>query len=245
MINRYPLADLSQMAAATEAAADAAEASIVGNAILSFVGAMDDQAKEDVRNSYLFASLAATHRYPFNSDGEAWYDMFCTVMQEMGWLFVTRSYRQSYSSDTTYSMDKIAIDILQTSIASALLPGATALNVLKTATSSVAALKTDPVTSNFFDQQVRQSEGANFAVGSTTYNEGGDIIMALGTVTFNTEINVTSVLFTHLNSADVKAHHGNATLILNQSVYSSARAHVLAELGSRALNSVKKYSLGN
>lgn len=242
MINRYPLADLSEIARATDAGA---EASVVGNAILSFVAGMDNQAKEDVRNSYLFASLAATHRYPLNSDGEAWYNMFCTVMQEMGWLFVTRSYRQSTNSDTNFSMDKLAIDILQASISSALLPGATALNVLKTATASVASLKTDEATSSFFDQQVRQSEGANFAVGSTTYNEGGDIIMALGTVTFNTSINVTSVLFTHFNSADVKTHHGNATLILNQSVYGSARAHVLQELGSRALKSVKKYSLGD
>ncbi|WP_213879617.1 hypothetical protein [Pseudomonas sp. dw_358] len=242
MINRYPLADLSQLARTLDTGA---EASVVGNALLSFVGGMDNQAKEDVRNSYLFASLAATHRFPNNKDGEAWYNLFCTIMQEMGWLFVTRSYRQSTNSDTTFSMDKVAIDILQASLANAVLPGATALNVLKTATASVTALKTDEATSKFFDQQVRQSDGGNFAVGSTTYNEGGDIIMALGTVTFNTHVNVTSVLFTHLNMADIKTHHGNATLILNQSVYSSARAQVAEELGSRALKSVKKYSLGN
>jgi len=98
-------------------------ASVVGDAILSFVSGMSDQNRADVLNTYLFASLAANKKYPADNQGKEWYQTFLQVMQDAGWIVLKRYYDSTFASGKSFTMDQLALTILSSAVAAAAVPG--------------------------------------------------------------------------------------------------------------------------
>jgi len=221
------------------------EGAVVGNGVMSFIGGMEPQAKEDVRNSYQYASLAADHalREDPAADGETWYNMFARVMAELGWVFVKKNYQLNTSLSHSFSMETAALDVLKAAIAAAALPGPTALKLMEIAKGTVDVLRGNSEIAGLFDRQANKAKRVNFAVCASYQNEHGETFLSVGTTLFNAEAAITDVLFSVYESADVKIYQGEASMTLNVPVYDAARATVKAELGDLASTVVRRFPI--
>ncbi len=58
-----------------------ASGSVSGSGILAFTDKVGQTAKEDIKNTTLFASLASSTKYNVNEDPAAWYQQYFQVIK--------------------------------------------------------------------------------------------------------------------------------------------------------------------
>ena len=62
------------------------EGAVVAGSVLAFPNGMSAQSKQDVMNSFLFATLVANKAFSSETQGDQWYDKFNEVLSNVGWL---------------------------------------------------------------------------------------------------------------------------------------------------------------
>lgn len=221
------------------------DAAVVSNGVVSFVSGMREENKADVRNSYLYASLVASKQYPKSEDGEKWYELFATVMNQLGWTFVDKSYTRFSSSDVSLTMDKIGLQMIASAVASAALPAAIGPALLKVAGTALEGMK-DPANAKPFSLFKRHSDkdgGGQYTLASCAEDEEGEVIMAFGAVHDQHDNNDGNILFVGWNSGSKDTFSGNARVVLNPMVYAMARELVLERLGQNVQSAIASYDI--
>ena len=84
-------------------------AAVVESSLLAFGTGMTAQNRQDVKNSYLFASLVANKRHDQLTLGEAWFGYFLEAMNDLGWAVAQRTHENA--SDTGQSLTLSLIHI--------------------------------------------------------------------------------------------------------------------------------------
>lgn len=221
------------------------DASVVANGVVAFVSGMSEQNKEDVRNSHLYASLVASKRYPRDADGAAWYELFSTVMNQLGWTFIGKHYSRYHSRDTGVSMDQIGLQVIRAIVMSAAVPAAIAPALLKAAGAALETLKNDshkePI--KLFNRSASGTESGQFTVGSCAEDADGEVIMAFGAVHCRSAENKGNVLFVRWNNASTHVYTGNARMTLSPTVYGMARTLILDRLGRNIESAIASYEI--
>jgi hypothetical protein len=54
--------------------------------LVTFIDGVSGQQNEDVLNSTLLAQLAANRKHHRERDTPGWYDFYCTVLEQVGWV---------------------------------------------------------------------------------------------------------------------------------------------------------------
>lgn len=218
-------------------------ASIVGDAVLSFVSGMSDQNRTDVLNTYLFASLAATKKYPADNQGKEWYQTFLAAIQDCGWVVLKRYYDSTSASGKTFTMDQLALTILSSAVAAAAVPGPTSALLLKVASDAMASLQKSEQPLKVFDQNIKEKGTGGFAVGSCIETEGREVILTLGAVRFINRTNQTKVLFVNWDSSSVDLYRGESHMTMVPSIIEKTRAIIAGKLGDRAVKQVSEWDI--
>jgi len=224
-------------------AADSDSAAVVNDGIISFVKGMSAQNRSDVEKLYLHASLVANKKFPNLDQGEERHGLFCKVLQDTGWLITDTSYRRLEKTDSSFTMDHVALDIIESAISSATLPVSNTLKLLQIAKGSVAALKENQAPLGLFQSSTVKPEGGNFSVGACLETDEGEIVMVLGSIYFMSTITTTDVLFTHWNSTDVKVFFGSTLLRLNTELAELGRDALAYKLRDHVADSIAKYEI--
>jgi hypothetical protein len=253
-LQAYELPDTPVMFAAVKtpslmrgfaASAATPDAAVIANGVVSFVSGMGEQNKADVRNSYLYASLVASKRFPKEGDGAQWYELFATVMNQLGWTAVDKRYSRLSSKNTSLSMDQVSLQTIGSLVASAALPGAIGPALLKAASAALEGLKKagndKPV--GLFNRNASKPDGGHFTLGACAEDEDGEVIMAFGAFHFLSKESKGSVLFANWNSASTQTYTGHARLVLNPLVYTMARDLVLTRLGQNIESAIAGYEI--
>lgn len=218
-------------------------ASVVGDAILSFVSGMSDQNRADVLNTYLFASLAANKKYPADNQGKEWYQTFLTVMQDAGWIVLKRYYDSTSASGKSFTMDQLALKILSSAVAAAAVPGPTSALLLKVAGDAMASLQSSDKPLKVFDQNIKEKGTGGFAVGSCLETDGQEVILTLGSVRFINRTNQTKVLFVNWDSSSVDLYRGESHMTMVPSIIEKTRAIITGKLGDRAVKQISEWEI--
>ncbi|AXJ03045.1 hypothetical protein CFN16_02520 [Pseudomonas fluorescens] len=218
-------------------------ASVVGDAILSFVSGMSDQNRADVLNTYLFASLAANKKYPADHQGKEWYQIFLTVMQDAGWTIKSRYYDSTSASGKSFTMDQLALKILSSAVAAAAVPGPTSALLLKVAGDAMASLQSSDKPLKVFDQNIKDKGTGGFAVGSCLEIDGQEVILTLGSVRFINHTNQTKVLFVNWDSSSVDLYRGESHMTMVPSIIERTRAIIAGKLGDRAVKQISEWEI--
>ncbi len=117
------------------------EAAVVAGSLLAFAAGMSAQSKQDVINSFLFATLVANKAFSAQTQGDQWYDKFNEVLSKLGWLSTQWNYARYRATHQRFTMDELGLEILGSAIAAAALPGPASLLMLKVAGDAIAALR--------------------------------------------------------------------------------------------------------
>lgn len=219
------------------------KAAVVGGSLLAFTDSVTTQNREDIMDSFLFASLVANKAFNPETQSQLWYGKFNEVLAMVGWFSSSWSFSRYKAANTRFSMDQAGLEILGSVIASAAMPGPASVAMLKVAGDAVKALKAKETPLRLFDRQTRSHNGASFRIGACTEAANGSVIVALGAVNFTASSNVTNVLFWEYNSAEVTTFRGEDQLILNTRIYARNREQVLRKLGTKAQSAIEEFDI--
>jgi hypothetical protein len=220
-----------------------ASAAVTGSNLLVFTESVSRQNREDVMDSYLFATLVANKAFNPETQSEQWYAKFNEVLSKVGWLSSNWSYSRYRSTDRSFTMDKAGLQILGSAIAAAALPGPASAAMLKVAADAVQTLAARDQPLQLFERQTRSHSGANFRLGACLESSDGTISLAMGAVNFQADAAFSNVLFWEWNSAEVQTFRGESNLVLNSSLYATVRAAIRKRLGNNAEAAIAEFDI--
>ncbi|MBT2339265.1 MULTISPECIES: hypothetical protein [Pseudomonas] len=218
-------------------------ASVVGEAILSFVSGMTAQNQADIQHSYLFASLVANKQFPRDEQGKEWYQLFLQVMQDCGWTILQKYYDTVAASGKSFKMDQLVLKILGSAVAAAAVPGPTSVLMLKVAGDAIAALQGSEKPLRVFDQNIQESGTGGFGVATCHETPHGEVMLALGSVRFIKRTHQTKVLFVDWDSSSVDLYRGECHMTLVPAIINRTRDTILTRLGDRAQKKIDEYEI--
>lgn len=223
--------------------ADPGQAAIVGSNLLAFAEGVSRQNKEDIMDSFLFATLVANKAFNPETQSQEWYARFNKVLATLGWFSANWSYSRYRSTHHRFSMEQAGLEILGSAIAAAALPGPASFAMLKVAGEAIEALKAQNKPLRLFERQTKTHTGANFRIGACTESTDGTINLAMGAVNFSTDSAVTNVLFWEWNSAQVRAFRGEDHLVFNTRIYATLRKQIQQRLSKNAELAIEEFEI--
>ncbi len=228
-----------RLAAPTEPA----DGAVVGSNLLAFAEGVSRQNKEDVMDSFLFATLVANKAFNPETQSLEWYARFNKVLATVGWVSASWSYARYRSAHQRFTMDQAGLEILGSAISAASLPGPASLAMLKVAADAIKALKDQQKPLRLFERQTKSHSGANFRIGACAESADGTVNLAMGAVNFLATSQVTDVLFWEWNSAEVQTFRGEDSLVLNTRMYAGHRDLIQQRLGSNAQSAIEEFEI--
>jgi hypothetical protein len=220
-----------------------ADAAVVGGSLVAFAQGVSRQNKDDVMDSLLFATLAANRRYSQEKNTDQWYRQFHTVLSTLGWVGTQWNYARYHASQQRFTMDKVGLEIVESAIIAAALPGPASLAMLKVAKDAIAALSKKEGPLGLFERQTKMHRGGNFRIASCAESEDGDVSIAMGAVAFHSALSVTNVLFWEWNKTDVETYKGENYLTLNSRLYSGHRDLVRQKLADKVKAAIEEFDI--
>jgi hypothetical protein len=231
------------MARLTEAPLAPAQAAVAGGNLLAFTEGVSRQNKEDVMDSFLFATLSANKSFNPETESQLWYGQFNKVLATLGWLSSSWAYSRYRSTQQRFTMDQAGLEILGSAIAAAALPGPASAAMLKVAADAIKALAAKEEPLRLFERKAKMHRGANFRIGACAQSSDGTVSLAMGAVNFLAESNVTNVLFWEWNSTNVQTWRGENSLVLNSGLYARLRELIKQRLDENAEAAIMEFDI--
>lgn len=233
----------ARQAPTPQAGAEPADAAVVGGSLVAFAQGVSRQNKDDVMDSLLFATLAASRLYNQEESTDAWYRQFNSVLATLGWVGTHWNYARFRARQQRFTMDRVGLEIVESAIAAAALPGPASLAMLKVARDAITALSKKEGPLGLFERQTKMHRGGNFRIASCTESQDGDVSIAMGAVAFSSALSVTNVLFWEWNNSDVTTYKGENYLALNSRLYSGHRELVRKKLGDKTKAAIEEFEI--
>lgn len=219
------------------------EAAVVASNLVAFADGVSRQNKDDVMDSFLFATLVANKAFNPETQSDQWNDLFKEVLSNLGWLPTQWNYARFRGVQQRFTMDEIGLEILSSAIAAAALPGPASLAMLKVAGDAVATLRAKEEPLRLFESQAKTHRGGNFRIASCFETDDGTVNLAMGAVSFQADTDVTNVLFWEWQNTQVHTWQGESSLVFNTRFYKEIRSDIQEKLGSNAKKAIDKYTL--
>jgi hypothetical protein len=222
---------------------EAPTGAVVAGTLVAFAEGVSRQNREDVLDSFLFATLVANKAFSPKTQSELWYGKFNEVISTIGWLATNWRYAQYRATQQRFTMDEVGLEILASAVAAAALPGPASAAMLTVAKDAVAALRAKEEPLRLFERQTRTYRGGDFRMATCAQSEDGTVNLAMGAVSFKTDRDVTDVLFWQWQDSEVDTWLGENSLILNTRLYARNRELIQDKLGSNAKSAIEKFNL--
>ncbi|RML65546.1 hypothetical protein APX70_00105, partial [Pseudomonas syringae pv. maculicola] len=111
------------------------------------------------------------------------------------------------------------------------------------AADAVAALSAKKEPLRLFESQTKAHRGGSFRIASCIESADGTVNLAMGAVTFQTDSEVTNVLFWEWQDTNVKTWKGEDSLVLNTSLYARHRELIQQRLGDNAKSAIDAFEI--
>lgn len=222
---------------------EAPTAAVVGNNIVAFAEGVSPEYREDIMNSFLFATLVANKAFNPEREHQAWYARYTDVLSTLGWVSISWRYARYQATQARFTMDEVGLEIIGSAVAAAALPGPTSALMLKVAADAVAALKEKKEPLRVFERQSKSHNGGSFQIASCSQSAGGWINAVMGAVNFGVKSSVTNVLFFEWQAGQVNTYKGEHSLMFNTAAYGGVRELVRKRLGKNREDAISEYEI--
>ncbi|MDU8499349.1 hypothetical protein RYB01_09145 [Pseudomonas syringae] len=240
---RAPELPLASDATDSSSEDDSATGAVVESNLIAFAKGVSPQIKQDVMNSFQFATLAANKAFKAETQTDQWYEKFNEVLSKLGWLSTHWNFARYRATQQRFTMDEVGLEILGSAIAAAALPGPASLLMLKVAADAVAALKARKEPLRLFESQTKSHRGGSFRIASCIESDDKTVMLAMGAVRFNADSDVTDVLFWEWQNTSVETWKGENTLALNTSMYARHRDMIQQRLDESTRNAIAEFEI--
>lgn len=192
-------------------------ADVVGDSVVSYIGGLTPQEKEDVSDSALFAQIGASEYFNPETQRREWYKKYTEVLTHLGWVTTNDAYQEYKPSGISFTMDEAALQII------AAVAGPNKLLFLRLAKAAFDALSKDEGALQLFDSKSKTNNSGNFQILPCVRSEDGDLMLLVNCMQFTSKKNVTKVLFFKFSSEEVTVYRAAAVRNLNKRAYNAVR----------------------
>lgn len=207
-------------------------AAVDAGSLVSFVSGLTAVHKSDVLNSTLLAQLAASKAFDRFKQTRQWYEKYCEVLAQVGWVVPTFAYREYSPSGASLQLSDAILDIL-----SAIATG----DEIKIVQATLTSLKDNPSSQGpltLFENQSYPENVGTFQI-LPVGEDDGEVVMVLTALEFRSEKHVTRFLWFSWTTTTVKLFQSAQKSVLNEDVYKLVRQEVIEKLGDRASQYIK------
>lgn len=216
------------------------QAWLVGSQIVSFDQDVTADRRKAALHSALLAQLAATKKFPFHEDpdtAKAWHATYVSTLTSVGWVLQGGEVAQNSSGQTNVAVDKVILDIV-----GSLLPGGTALVMVKRVIDALMKLNdNDPLITLYASRTIAQNS-VDFAMSLASGAGTGFLVNALE-YALDVEVTHNQALFFKWDSTNASLSSRRFDLSLDDEIYSTVEAAIADKLKSFVQGSISAIDL--
>lgn len=219
-----------------------ARGAVVASSLMAFAEGTSAQGRQDVMDSFLFATRAANKAFDQETQADQWYKKFNDTLTLLGWGATQWIFVRHEASGRRFAMDQLGLEVLASALAATLQPATASAAMLKLASDAVKALRAKEQPLTLFEQQTRTHQSAHFRIASCV-ETAGLINMVMGAVSFQASSRSTDVLFWEWSDADGQTWRGEGSLVLNSRLYAEHRELVQQRLGASSRQAIAEFDI--
>lgn len=217
------------------------QAAVIGSNLLGFGSGMSAQEQDDVRNTFQLATLVANKLHDRDTQAQAWFGKFTSVLVDTGWLRLTSRYSQRSDVSQSLKVANVLISLVQGAVATATSGTPLAAVLGKLAGDMLTSLPKTGEAFNLFERGSKTDRGAMVGVASCLKTPEGEILLALGMVDLSTARHDYDVLFFDWDSNEVTVNEAAVVLSVNASLITKNRDKIMTALGKRVEDNIQIY----
>ncbi len=213
------------------------DAYVDNSGIITFVGDVSEEFKDDVLNSMLFAQFAANGICRPKDDIIKWYDKYQEVLQNIGWIMPGINFTVYDFEGDTFEVEKAVLHALLS-----LVPPLTVKNVVVAALTAMKTLADKDRRIKLFEYVSHSNKAASFQVANCL-EAGGEIETSLVCMHFTTNQEITRLIGFGCGKSDAKLEYNAQKAKLNLSQYSLIRDKVKKRLDNSVMDYIDQLPL--
>jgi len=192
---------------------------VIGEAVVGLTDRLSPQNAEDVMNCVSLAQQIAESRFTKETNLRGWTDEYFKALRNMGWNTVNYARQQYSPSSQTFSMDTIALEIIQAAAA-----GAT--EFVNIARRSLIATGEDGQALSLLENNSASESYATFQTLPCTETAGGTPAMIMMSIDFKKTVKTKKVLFFKFKKEQVNIYRAASQIQLNVKHYANIRNQI-------------------
>jgi len=201
-----------------------------GNIVASFVDGVTGQQKNDVLNSCLLAQLAANAKFRRIQQPVEWSTAYGTVLMNLAWVVPSFAFRSLSTSAQRFTIDQVILKLVKSFLTEDQMSNLTAVM------DAMKALESEDRRFVIFERNAKSQSDGNFQVNSVGASANGTLSMKFNAYAFDTDTQVTNILWFQFSGNSTKLKVSQSTFVLNEQVYARIRDAVVTKLGNRAMD---------
>lgn len=206
--------------------------------LLSFVGGVSPQERDDVLFSVQLAQRGAGGAFDRFAQTESWYGKYAEILETLGWTAERLAFARYQKSQGELRMDKAALALI-TAIATQ-----NQLTILTQAVKALEALAEDDDTIQLFDFHTAAESSGNFQLGAVQKAANDALAMVLGAFHFKATDARRRFLFFSWGAQELAFWTAAQKMTLNTTLYARHRDSVQHKLGKEAKDYIATLPLG-
>jgi hypothetical protein len=195
------------------------QAMIVGSDIVSFVGGVTPERREDIVNSSLLAQLVAKKKVVDATKIYDWYNAYFDVLMNIGWAVQDYGFATYSEASENFQAHEAILKVA----ASLLGPAATTLVVVKATLDALQSLSADSPWITIFNRESQSAHTARFQVTLVEPGKEDQFLVSLMAFGLEARASLMQVLFFKFRSNEATLKHYSGKVTINSSVLLSVR----------------------
>lgn len=218
-------------------------AAVVETSLLAFGAGMSVQSRTDVKNSFLFASLAAAFKCSESKLDEDWFSHFLLAMRDCGWVIAKRTFERENTTEQSLTLANIVLEAVRTATTG--LIGGAAVSAIMTslADQALQKLPKNDKAMELFKRNFLSKNSATVGLAACKQTEEGEILMAIGAAQHMTSQEDVGVIFFDWDGSRSTTFKSTVSLSFNPVLYERVRASIEERLGERAVSRIAEYQI--
>jgi hypothetical protein len=206
--------------------------------LVSFVGGVNPQERDDVLFSVQLAQRGASGAFDRFTQTQSWYGIYVEILETLGWTVEQLAFARYEKDQGELRMDKAALELIMA------IATQNQLTILTQAVKALEALAEDDDTIELFDFHTTAKVSGNFQLGAVQKASNDALAMVLGAFHFKATDARRRFLFFSWGAQALDFWTAAQKMTLNTTLYARHRDSVQRKLGENADDYIAELTLG-